>query len=388
MVATEKKTPTVAQILAKHAKKDLRIGGMDQAMDKVPVVTSNNVGIDYVFGCGGAPLGRLIEAYGPPSSGKTTMAMHLAACCQQQFPSKKVIYGDWEHAVDKKYARQVGLDTDAVLFMQPDFLEQGAEAIKELISTGQISMVIFDSVAAMTPEKLFDADIGKGQIALQARVMASFLNPFVSQLAHTGTMAFFLNHMGDVLDTTPMGQQMAARGIKRYTTPGVKTITAERIDPLSNSITKQRVANNVQITSVKNKVAPPYRQAVVQVRYGLGFLNSFTVIETLVGHKVLRKDTGGIFRLAREWVEGTGVEITGVKDGYPYIRGEESLMLAMESNPKFMARMSARAQGLIEASTQVPSRQQILQSLQIPSEAEEVESDLLTSDELDALIAG
>lgn len=310
------KRDSFSALRAKLAKKyDTAIGSLGDVAKPVEAISTGNLAIDHILGVGGFPKGRCIELYGPPSCGKTTLALQSAAEFQSRakagevgYAGRVVLYMDHENAMDPVYARALGLDTEdetTFLFAQPSSLEDSANISRELVATGQVGLVIFDSVAAMTPQAALEAETGKASVAIQARLMSDFLKAFIEELYATDTTAIFLNHIAEVID---MGGRP---GVKRYTTPGgralkfyaslrmefqqIKNVTREIHDDLTNEKVKQVEATDVRVKVVKNKTAPPFKQAVVRVRYGKGFDQGYSALRVLAGYKAIREATGGYY---------------------------------------------------------------------------------------------
>lgn len=354
-----KKQDSLAALRAKLAKKyDTQLGAMSSIAKDVEAITSGNMAIDHVLGVGGLPRGRCIELYGPPSCGKSTTALQTAAAFQQKiregvpgYAGKAILYMDHENAMDPEYARALGLDVDdeeTFIFAQPDSLEASANISRELVASGGIGLAIYDSVAAMTPMKALEAETGKASVAIQARLMSDFLKAYVAMLNETQTTAIFLNHIAEVIDMGGGGRP----GVKRYTTPGgralkfyasvrveyqqQKNIVQEVTDDLTMEKQKQVRATDVRVRVVKNKVAAPFKQCTVRVRYGKGFDNGYTALQVLVGHKKIVKGDGGyyFFEKVPELVtDDMDRQTTGNKR--PYIRGEHNVFAKMDEDPEW-----------------------------------------------------
>jgi recombination protein RecA len=361
------------KILAKAAKDDLNIGAIGSVTGDVVPYSTGNIAIDAILGVGGLPQGRSVELYGPPSCGKTTTALQCAAWLQNKIKSggapelnitgdDMILYMDHEHALDKDYAAALGLDVEdesTILFAQPDTLEDSANYAIELIETGMIRLVIFDSVAAMQPSAKAEAEIGKSLPAVQAKLMADFtvkLNPILKAYDCT---ALFLNHEREVME---MGGARRPGMPARKTTPGgisVKYYTSVRIryakikdnketivDPLTKVESDISTSSEVLVKVEKNKVGPPFRQAQVRVRYGRGFDNFYTAMQILVAHKKVivsgayyyfhNLDEDG---LAPEWMQRA---TTGIKR--PYVQGQAALFKAADEDLNWRAGIIAAAQ--------------------------------------------
>lgn len=293
------------------------VGPLSKIAQESTWVSTGNLAIDTICG-GGFPLGRQVELAGPPSSGKTTTALQCAAWMQkiiisggdadlEIFGDDKILYLDYEQTIDQDYAAALGLDIDhdSFLLAQPDTLEDGANLAVELISTGRVRLVIWDSVAAMMPSAKAEAEIGKSLPAVQAKLMSDLgqkLNPL---LYEHRTLNIWVNHLKEVLDmsgrrpahlgpakTTPGGVALKFYASLRLEYKQIGQIKEKMIDPLSMEEVETPGATNVEVKVTKNKVAPPFRKAVVRVRYGKGFDNFWTAIQILVSAKEIMYSTG------------------------------------------------------------------------------------------------
>jgi recombination protein RecA len=336
---------SMAATLAKLSKQyEIRAGSLASIADEVTSISSGNLAIDHVLGVGGLPVGRNVELYGPPSCGKTTTAIQAAAELQRKIISEGldwyIIYLDYEHAMDPKYVRALGLDVDhpSFIFAQPDNFEQGANLAIGLIETGKVRLMIADSVASMTPETMTGQEVGKATVALQARLMSDFLKK-LNALIH------FLNHINEVLDMGGGGRP----GVKRYSTPGgralkfyasvrveykqVENIRAAYRDPLSGVMVERPEASTVKVRVVKNKVAPPFQECVVRVRFGRGFDNGWTALQVLTSYSKIKKS--GAYYYFNATPELIHEDMSTSSTGRPYIQGEPKMMAFMDAHPEW-----------------------------------------------------
>ncbi len=368
-----KKPETFSAMRARLAKQyNTNIGPLSEVANEVDFVSTGNLAIDHILG-GGFPRGRLIELFGPPSSGKSSAALQAAAAFQRRaedgevgYAGKAILYMDHENAMDPAYARALGvdIDSDTFLFAQPDSLEDSANISRELVASGQVGLVIFDSVAAMIPKTALEAETGKASVALQARGMADFLKAFVGELHAQGTTAIFLNHLAEVIDMGGGGRP----GVKRYTTPGgralkffasvrvefrqVKNITEDVYDDLTNDTTKQVMATDVKVKVVKNKVAPPFKQATVRVRYGKGFDQAYSAFDVLLKYKKVIASGGGWFYFDRLPELATGMPLSGPEGKErPALRGLSNVLRYAENNPQWQRLLVAEAQQCLRSGT-------------------------------------
>lgn len=354
---------SVAEILKDVAKKyNLSIGSMSDVVTTVVGLTTGNLAIDYLTGVGGLPLGRIVELYGNPSSGKSTTALQAAAAIQhdiiEQARDEYILYLDFEHAMDGDYAAALGLDVEHPTFIiaQPNWLEDGAEIAERLIKTGKVRLSIWDSVAEMTPK---DLEFGVRTNAMErARLMNSLLQRFNSLLHENNCTAVFLNHLIEAVqmggarpglpppETTPGGKALKFYASLRMAYKQTKQIKGEAEDALSGSITDQAVAQLVKVKVTKNKVGVPLRETEVRIVFGAGFDNFWSALQVLLAHKTIAATSTGMY-----YFTGTAPahsEMPTSSDGRPYLRGESSVMEFADTHPAWRAEIIAQAVNVIE----------------------------------------
>lgn len=370
------KTDALAALLATSEKKfNIVAGYMDDIASDVTFISTGNLAIDYMLG-GGIPLGRSVELSGFPSSGKTTTALQAAVWLQRIImaggdeslgirPDHRILYMDYEQAMDKEYAEMLGLDThhESFLYSAPDSLEDGAEFILATLDTGMIKFVIVDSVAAMIPNAVAENDVSKSLPAAAAKSLAVFgkkLNPL---LAHNNATVVFINHLMEKIEmggrrpgmpaatTTPGGMAMKYFASVRVEYKQMKQHKGEIYDKVSGTNIPAVTATDVRVKSVKNKVAPPFREAIVRVRFGKGFDNFWTAISILIGNKLVMYQSGHYYfhkvadrGLAPEWMKRA---TTGTQR--PYIKGDKSLFKAADKYPEWVDGLVELAKEVLES---------------------------------------
>ncbi|QZN88223.1 recombinase RecA [Vagococcus lutrae] len=291
---------------------------------QISTIPSGSIALDVALGVGGYPRGRIVEVYGPESSGKTTVALHAIAEVQKNGGTAAFI--DAEHALDPAYAKNLGVDIDELLLSQPDTGEQGLEIADALVSSGAIDMVVVDSVAALVPRAEIDGEMGDTHVGLQARLMSQALRKLSGSINKTKTIAIFINQIREKVgvmfgspETTPGG-----RALKFYATIRIDVRRAEQIKAGT-----EVMGNRTRIKVVKNKVAPPFRMAEVDIMYGKGISKEGELLDMAVEQDIV--DKSGAWYSYNEERMGQGRE-----------NSKQFLM----DNPEIMAEIDAKVRAV------------------------------------------
>src|SRR5436305_9433657 len=273
----------LTQIERQHGKGAvMRLG--DEVRPPIEVIPTGSIALDVALGIGGLPRGRVVEVFGPESSGKTTVALHAVANAQRAGGIAGFI--DAEHALDPEYAKKLGVDTDALLVSQPDTGEQALEIADMLIRSGALDVIVIDSVAALVPRAEIEGEMGDSHVGLQARLMSQALRKITGALNNTGTTAIFINQLREKIgvmfgspETTTGG-----RALKFYSSV---RLDVRRIETLKDGV--EAVGNRTRVKVVKNKVAAPFKQAELDILWGQGFSREGGLIDVGVDQGIIRK---------------------------------------------------------------------------------------------------
>jgi recombination protein RecA len=260
----------------------MRLGSDERA--PVEVIPTGSIALDVALGIGGLPRGRIVEVYGPESSGKTTVALHAIANAQRNGGIAAFI--DAEHALDPEYAKALGVDTDALLVSQPDTGEQALEIADMLIRSGSIDIIVIDSVAALVPKAEIEGEMGDSHVGLQARLMSQALRKLTGALASTKTTAIFINQLREKIGVF-FGSPETTAGGKALKFYASVRLDIRRIETLKDGT--EAVGNRTRVKIVKNKMAAPFKQAEFDIIYGVGISREGSLIDFGVEHGIVKK---------------------------------------------------------------------------------------------------
>jgi recombination protein RecA len=260
----------------------MRLG--DDTRAPIETISTSSITLDAALGIGGLPRGRVVEIYGPESSGKTTVALHAVASAQKNGGIAAFI--DAEHALDPEYAKKLGVDTDALLVSQPDTGEQALEIMDMLIGSGSLDIIVIDSVAALVPRAEIEGEMGDSHVGLQARLMSQALRKITGRLSQSKTTAIFINQLREKIGVF-FGSPETTTGGKALKFYASVRIDVRRIETLKDGANP--VGNRTRAKIVKNKMAPPFKQAEFDILYGHGISREGSLIDMGVEHSLVKK---------------------------------------------------------------------------------------------------
>ena len=273
----------IAQIEKDYGKGSImRLG--ENAHIVVEAIPTGSLSLDIALGIGGVPKGRIIEIYGPESSGKTTLALHIVAEAQKR--GGEVAFIDAEHALDPTYARALGVDIDSMLISQPDTGEQGLEICEALVRSGAIDVVVVDSVAALTPRAEIEGDMGDSHVGLLARLMSQALRKLAGSIAKTNCVVIFINQLREKVGVVYGNPEVTTggRALKFYASVRMEV---RRVEAIKNGT--ELIGNRTKAKIVKNKVAPPFREAEFDIMYGEGISRLGELLDLAVKLELVQK---------------------------------------------------------------------------------------------------
>ena len=309
----------MSQIEKQFGKGSVMKLGEFKAME-VEAIPTGALALDVALGIGGVPRGRIIEVYGPESSGKTTLALHIVAEAQKM--GGEAAFIDAEHALDPGYAKKIGVDTDNLIVSQPDTGEQALEITESLVRSGALDVIVVDSVAALVPKAEIDGDMGDSHMGLQARLMSQALRKLAGAVNKTKTVIIFINQLREKIgimfgnpETTTGG-----RALKFYASV---RMDIRKIENLKQN--GEVIGNRARVKVVKNKVAPPFREAEFDIMYGEGISKSSNILDMAVNLNIIEK--------AGSWFSYNGEKVG---------QGRENEKAYLQENPEVMAEVEKK----------------------------------------------
>jgi|TARA_B110000967_G_scaffold98245_1_gene100903 recombination protein RecA len=304
----------------------MRLG--DSAIEEVEAISSGSLGLDIALGVGGYPKGRVIEIYGPESSGKTTLTLHAIAECQKAGGIAAFI--DAEHAFDRFYAENLGVDVQELIISQPDNGEQALEIADNLIRSGAVDIVVIDSVAALTPKSEIEGEMGDSKMGLHARLMSQALRKLTGSISRTNCTVFFINQLREKIGVMFGNPETTTGGnaLKFYASVRLDIRRSTQIKDADAKV----LGNKTRVKVVKNKVAPPFRTTEFDIMYGEGISKIGEIIDLGVNYEIIKKS-------------GSWFSYGDTKIG----QGRESVKTLLQDNPDLMDELEQKILELLKA---------------------------------------
>ncbi len=332
----------IEQIQKKFGQGSVMILGENSTMN-VEAIPTGSIGLDMALGIGGVPKGRIVEIYGPESSGKTTVALHIVAEAQKKGGTAAFV--DAEHALDPEYAKALGVDVDSLLVSQPDGGEQALEITEALVRSGAVDVIVVDSVAALVPRQEFEGDIGNTVVGAQARLMSSALRKLSSAISKGNTVAIFINQLRQKIGVIYGNPETTTGGL------ALKYFASVRMDVRKADVIKngtEAIGSRTKVKVVKNKVAPPFKDCEFDIMYGKGISRIGELVD--LGAKF------GIVDKSGSWFAYNGVKIgQGRDNAKEYFANNPDI--AEEVAAKIMAAYKASKEGKpAEAAVEKPAK--------------------------------
>lgn len=285
----------------------------DESIENVEVIPTGSIALNFALGVGGFPRGRITEIYGPESSGKTTLAIHAIAEAQKRGGTAAII--DAEHAFDRFYAEQLGVDVDNLLISQPDNGEQALEITEQLIRSSAIDIIVVDSVAALTPKNEIEGDMGERNVGLQARLMSQAMRKLTGAISRTNTCCIFINQLRDKIGGMAFGPSETTTGGN-----ALKFYSSVRVDIRPSSLIKkgeETIGRHAKVKIAKNKVAPPFKRAEFDIMFGQGISHPAEILDLGVELDIIKK--------SGSWFSYEGAKIA---------QGRDAAIAALADNPE------------------------------------------------------
>ena len=319
------------ELAMKQIKKDFGEGsimklGDNQEMN-VEVISTGSINLDAALGLGGVPRGRIVEIYGAESSGKTTIALHIAA--EAQKTGGIVAFIDAEHALDPVYAKALGVDVDELLISQPDYGEQALEIADMLVRSGAVDLIVVDSVAALVPKVEIDGEMGDQQMGLQARLMSKALRKLTATLNKSKTTMVFINQIRDKIGGFGFGPQTTTTGGKALKFYSSVRLEVKRIGSVKQG--DEVIGNETVVKVTKNKVAPPFKEAAFQIMYGKGITRVGEIMEIALNNDIVSKS-------------GAWFSFGDIRLG----QGKENVKARLETEPELFGQIEKKVMEIIE----------------------------------------
>ena len=359
-VATDKKKAleiALAQIEKQFGKNSVMRMGQESAMN-VSVIPTGSIGLDMALGIGGLPRGRIVEIYGPESSGKTTLALHAVA--QAQAMGGEVAYIDAEHALDPAYAQALGVDVDSLLVSQPDSGDQGLEITEQLVRSGAIDLIVIDSVAALVPRAEIEGEMGDAFVGLHARLMSQALRKLAGVISKSNCVAIFINQLREKVGVIYGNPEVTTggRALKFYASVRMEV---RRVEHLKNG--SQLIGSHTRVKIVKNKMAPPFRETEFDIMYGEGISRVGELVDLGVKYDLVRK-SGAWFYIGETRI-GQGRE-----NAKQYMRDNPEIAAKLEEDIR-KAIVEAREKAKAERLANSPRARAAAETAAQPEQAEE-----------------
>ena len=300
----------------------------DEAVEEVEAISSGSIGLDIALGVGGYPRGRVIEIYGPESSGKTTLTLHAIAECQKQGGFAAFI--DAEHAFDRFYAEKLGVDISELIISQPDHGEQALEIADNLIRSGAVDIVVIDSVAALTPKSEIEGEMGDSKMGLHARLMSQALRKLTGSISRTNCTVFFINQLREKIGVMFGNPETTTGGnaLKFYASVRLDIRRSTQIKNADAAV----LGNKTRVKVVKNKVAPPFKTTEFDIMYGEGISKIGEIIDLGVNYEIIKKS-------------GSWFSYGDTKLG----QGRDAVKTLLQDNPDLMDELEGKIMGTLKA---------------------------------------